>query len=221
MKELYVDSVEKSFFERQVLSDIYLTCSPGEILGLLGRNGSGKSTLLQIIFGSLNANHKFVRVDGQVLTTFSQSKGRICYLPQGHFLPSHLTIERSIELFCDKRLIDDVKRLKPVNNLLDRKPGNLSGGQLRLIEVLLVLNSGCPYLLLDEPFIGTSPIEKDKIKNLIKDCSASTGLIMTDHDYHSILDVATRVVVLLDGRVREVKNEDDLVSLEYLPKTKE
>ena len=53
MNNLHVDSVIKSFGTRQVLTDIYVSCTKGEIIGLLGRNGSGKSTLLKIIFGSL------------------------------------------------------------------------------------------------------------------------------------------------------------------------
>jgi ABC-type multidrug transport system ATPase subunit len=58
---MQVDSVMKAFGTKQVLTDVFLTCDQGEIIGLLGRNGSGKSTLLKIIFGSLAADQKFVK----------------------------------------------------------------------------------------------------------------------------------------------------------------
>lgn len=63
---LEIDSVIKSYDDRQVLTDIYLKCETGDILGVLGRNGSGKSTLLKILFGVLPADSKFIRIDGKV-----------------------------------------------------------------------------------------------------------------------------------------------------------
>ena len=64
---LEADSILKSYGERTILSDIYLRCKPGDITALWGRNGSGKSTLLEIIFGTLKAEHAFVRVGGRVV----------------------------------------------------------------------------------------------------------------------------------------------------------
>ena len=63
---LEVDSVQKSFDTKSILSDVYLKCETTDIIGLLGRNGSGKSTLLKIIFGIEKADFKFVRIDGVV-----------------------------------------------------------------------------------------------------------------------------------------------------------
>ena len=55
---LEIDSIQKKFDLKSILSDVYLKCETGDILGLLGRNGSGKSTLMQIIFGVLKADFK-------------------------------------------------------------------------------------------------------------------------------------------------------------------
>ena len=63
---LEVDSFQKYFGDKLVVSDVYLKCETNDIIGLLGRNGSGKSTLLKIIFGIVNANNKSVRIDGIV-----------------------------------------------------------------------------------------------------------------------------------------------------------
>ena len=79
---LEIDSVQKHFDQKVVLSDVYLKCKTGEIIGLLGRNGSGKSTLLKIIFGIISADHKFVRVDGKVLFKTNDLFNEISYLPQ-------------------------------------------------------------------------------------------------------------------------------------------
>ena len=65
--KLHVDSIEKSIDNKKILKDIYLSCETGEIVGILGRNGSGKSTLLKIIFGTMTAENKFVRVGTKVI----------------------------------------------------------------------------------------------------------------------------------------------------------
>ena len=57
---LEVDSVNKSYNDNSILSDIYLKCETNDVIGIFGRNGSGKSTLLKIIYGTLNADYKFI-----------------------------------------------------------------------------------------------------------------------------------------------------------------
>jgi ABC-type multidrug transport system ATPase subunit len=59
---LEVDSIEKSYGYKIILSNVYLKCETGDIIGVLGRNGTGKSTLLKIIYGILPAEYKFVRI---------------------------------------------------------------------------------------------------------------------------------------------------------------
>ena len=68
---LEIDSILKSFGERTILADVYLKCCRGDIIALFGRNGTGKSTLLNIIFGTLKADRKFIRIDGKVIKGLS------------------------------------------------------------------------------------------------------------------------------------------------------
>src|SRR6187455_258783 len=100
MHELHVDSVCKSFGTRQVLHDIFISCKPGEIIGLFGRNGCGKTTLLKIIFGSLRAENKFIKVNGRIVQTLRENQNNIAYLPQKNFLPGHLQVKKIFDLFC-------------------------------------------------------------------------------------------------------------------------
>ena len=83
---LEIDSVTFSYGNRSILSGCYLSCQPGEIVGLLGRNGSGKSTLLKIIFGSLKADVIHLRIN-HIRVKSGFSKRNIAYLPQESFLP--------------------------------------------------------------------------------------------------------------------------------------
>jgi ABC-type cobalamin/Fe3+-siderophores transport system ATPase subunit len=64
---LKVDSVQLEFDRRKILQNVYLNCSQGQIIGLLGRNGSGKSSLLKIIFGTLTPGYKYVSINDQYI----------------------------------------------------------------------------------------------------------------------------------------------------------
>src|SRR5690606_24138319 len=96
MSSLHVDSVMKNYGKRQLLTDIYLNCHQGEIIGLLGRNGCGKSTLLEIIFGSKSADGKFIKIDEKIIENLSDGHNLIKFLPQDSFLPNHLKVDKII-----------------------------------------------------------------------------------------------------------------------------
>ena len=81
------DSIRKSFLDKQVLTDIYLSCQTGDIIGLLGRNGSGKSTLFKILFGTLYTDYKHIVINGENLNQPFKKKGIISFLHQDNFLP--------------------------------------------------------------------------------------------------------------------------------------
>jgi ABC-type multidrug transport system ATPase subunit len=217
MDNLHVDSVIKTFGTRQVLTDIYLSCSKGEIVGMLGRNGSGKSTLLKIIFGSLLPDQKFVLIEDKIIKGIYDNRNLVNYLPQYHFLPNHVKASTIISLFCDKRNASLLKSNDQIKPMLARKSRQLSGGEKRLLEILLILHSNAHYLLIDEPFNGLDPLYKDYIKDIIREQSKSKGLIITDHDYRNILDVSTRVVLLHDGGIREISDINQLKVLGYIP----
>jgi len=219
MKKLYIDSVRKNFDTKQVLTDIFITCQKGEIIGLLGRNGSGKSTLLKIIFGSLEADNKFVKAGNKILTGVFANRKLIKYLPQESFLPNHLKVKTMIELFCGinkSRMIEAHDILSP---MLDKRSSQLSKGEKRILEILLIIYSDSDYALIDEPFNGVAPIEREMIKEVIKKQSADKGFIVTDHDYRNIIDMATQIVIIHDGGTKAIKNKDELKNWGYIPET--
>lgn len=217
---LEIDSVIKSFHGRQILTDIYLKCETGEIIGLLGRNGTGKSTLLKILFGVLPADNKFIRIDGKVLPHPYKTTNELCYLPQHNFLPKHLSVLKTIKLYLSKSKVDSFLNDPILSPVADSKTNNLSGGELRYLEIKLLLSTNCKFLLLDEPFNGISPLMTESIKALIAEKSKSKGIILTDHDYHNVIDVATRYCLIFDGGIKEMHDKNELVTWGYLSETR-
>lgn len=218
MTKLHVDSIIKSFHTKQVLTDVYLSCQKGEIVGLLGRNGSGKSTLLKIIFGSMPAERKFVKIGEKISPNLFGSRRLIKYLPQNTFLPSHIKVNTIIKLFCDQKNADTIRQYELIGSMLNKKSKQLSEGEKRFLEIFLIIHSDAAFALLDEPFNGVAPVCKELIKDAMKKCSKDKGFIVTDHDYRSILDTATRIVLLNDGGTKQIRDKQKLADWAYLPK---
>jgi ABC-type multidrug transport system ATPase subunit len=216
MKTLHADSIRKSFDRKKILSDIFLTCQKGEIKGLIGKNGSGKSTLLKIIFGTEKADTKFVRVGDQIIRSVTDGRHLINYLPQDNFLPYGVSVKTIVKLFLEKdcrKIILENEHVKPI---LHKKNEHLSGGEKRIIEILLIVHSKADFILLDEPFNGVSPIMRDYIIKYIKTMKSKKGFIITDHDYENVIGLADKIVFLQNGFLRPIDEVSDLVELGYM-----
>lgn len=216
---LEIDSVLKSFDDRQVLNDVYLKCQTGEIIGMLGRNGSGKSTLLQIIFGTLTAE-KFVRIDGRVRERPYKMANEVCYLPQHDFLPKHMTVAKVVGLYLGQNKVDGFLNDDLLGSCKESRIYVLSGGESRYLEIKLLLSTQAKFVLLDEPFNGVAPVMVATLKELIRNGAQTKGIILTDHDYRNVLDVATRCCLIHNGCIRQVADKTDLVKWGYISEAK-
>lgn len=162
---LEFDSIELSFDSQRILSSIYMKCETGQVVGLLGRNGSGKSCMMKVVFGSMPAEHKSVRIDGVAQEGNYHRKRMVSYLPQDSLIPSNLSIRKAFALF-DIPEEEIEKDLPEAFQFLSYKPKELSGGQLRLIEAFLILKSSARFCILDEPFSGLMPLHIEKLIEL-------------------------------------------------------
>lgn len=213
---LEIDSIQKYFDQKVVLSDVYLKCKTGEIIGLLGRNGSGKSTLLKIIFGILSADNKFVRVNGKVLFKTNDLLNEISYLPQEDFIPSSFSVKNTIQLSIDKNKIIDFCQDDFINSIKHKKINHLSGGELRYLEIKLILSNSSKFVLLDEPYNGLSPIMIDKINQLIVENSNKKGIIITDHNYENVIKISSKLILMKEGKAFHLKDKNELIEKGYL-----
>jgi ABC-type multidrug transport system ATPase subunit len=212
---LEFDSLELSFEGRKILSGIYMQCQQGEVVGLLGRNGSGKSSVMKVVFGTLNADHKSVRVNGVPLLGDYIQKRIIAYLPQDKLIPSYVSLRTAFSLFNVD--IDNIISVIPqVKDFINLKPNELSGGSLRLIEVTLILYSPSPFCILDEPFTGLMPAHIDILKSIIEKSKERKGIIISDHMHRHVTELSDRLYLLANGKTYEIKDKEQLVELGYL-----
>lgn len=213
---LEIDSVQKSFDNKNILSDVYLKCETNDVIGLLGRNGSGKSTLLKIIFGIESADFKFVRVDGSVKTKTKDLFDEISYLPQDNCIPNVFTVKKAIELSVSKEKIPVFYSDEMMETILDKKISHLSGGELRYLEIKIILNKSSKFVLLDEPYNGLSPLMVEKVNELIATNSKTKGIIISDHNYENVIKVSTKLVLLKEGKAHHLLSKNELIEKGYL-----
>ena len=218
MSSLHIDSITKSFGENKILQDVYLSCETGKIISILGRNGCGKSTLFQIIFGTLKGDTQNIKFNDTILKNQFDRKNRIAYLPQYSFLPKNVKVENLIKLFCNEENIQKLKNLNLIKPFFNETVKMLSAGEVRLLEVLLIIYSSTEIILLDEPFHSLSPKIVSIVKDLIKEQSQFKGFIISDHLYQDVLDISDEVYLLSDSYLKPIKDLTELKRFNYLPK---
>ncbi|MCG8207463.1 ATP-binding cassette domain-containing protein [Tenacibaculum finnmarkense] len=216
MSRLHIDSITKSYKNKVILSDVFISCEKGEIKGLIGRNGSGKSTLLKIIFGTEKPKSKFIKVGDKIIKNISDGRGLINYLPQHSFLPNNISVRSIINLFLQKENREIVLKNEYVKSLLNKNSQVLSSGERRLVEILLIIHSSAKFILLDEPFSGVSPIIREYLIEYIRKFKTSKGFIITDHNYENVINLADNIMYLQNGVLKKINDKSELIELGYI-----
>lgn len=211
--KLEADNIQLHFGNRTILSSIYIKCESGKITGLLGRNGQGKSCLMKIIYGTLKCE-KSIRIDNLAQYETFNRPDLLLYLPQFNFIPKSLSLKRVFQDFAlDFHAF--VERFPEFQSKYKSSIGNLSGGGYRLIELYVIVKANSHFAMLDEPFTRLSPLQVEKVKELLLEEKANKGLLITDHMYNQVLDICDPVYVLVNGKTHLTKNLTDIETLGY------
>lgn len=221
MSLLEVKEVRQTFGKRRILDDLSFSCETREIIGVFGRNGCGKSTLLKSVMGAFKADAIQVQIDQKNLSPSEVvSSQQIGYLPQEPFLPSEMKVRDIIPLVFPKGEEQDrIFYAEGVSAFDNKQVGKLSAGQRKYLELLLLAHLKHPFLLLDEPFSLVEPHYTEKIKFLLLSLKSHKGIVVTDHYYRDVLQIATRSFLIRAGKKHLIKSEMDLVEYEYLKAT--
>ena len=146
----------------------------------------------------------------------SDSLKEISYLPQDNFIPNSFSVIKTIALaIADDKVLEFCSD-EMIQSLLKKKIKHLSGGELRYLEIKLVLSNNSKFVLLDEPYNGLSPIMIEKINQLITVMSSVKGILITDHNYQNVIKVSTRLSLMKEGKLYHLKDENELVEKGYL-----
>ncbi len=221
MSYLEIHKVRKRFrgCDFAHLDDVSLNVSKNTVVSLFGRNGSGKSTFFKILFGTMKAQRAEISIDDEVYIASQNIIDRqISYLPQAGFLPRHLRVRNAILCFFqDQEEMNKIFHAPKIAEIDKKIIGDLSEGQRKYLELLLVLNLPHPITLLDEPFSMVEPLYKEVIKDLILKVANEKTIIISDHYFQDVLEIAAENYVLSNGKIKKVDGIKELRDFAYLP----
>ncbi len=206
-------------FEKSALEDISLDISEGDFIGLIGHTGSGKSTLVQHLNGLMKATSGEIIVDGQNLsdkeTKMKEIRQKVGLVFQ---YPEHQLFEETIykdiafgpkNLGLSEEEVDSrVRRAMDLvglyfEELKDRSPFELSGGQKRRVAIAGVIAMKPKVLILDEPTAGLDPQGRDEILDEIKNLYEKENIttILVSHSMEDIARLVNRTIVMHNGKI--------------------
>jgi energy-coupling factor transport system ATP-binding protein len=210
-------------FEVEALRGVSLAVEPDEVLGIVGGTGSGKSTLVQHLNLLLEPTGGRVLVDGVDARTLRRSElrrrvGLVFQFPEAAlFAP---TVGEDVA-FAPRRLgmdEDEVRQrvrqtleLLGAGHLEQRSPFALSGGEKRRVAIAGVLAMAPEVLVLDEPAAGLDPATREDLLGVVRALGeGGTSVVLVSHDLDEVAEVADRVCVLEEGRVRAVGTPEEV-----------
>ena len=212
---LEIDSVQLSFGERTILNNIYVKSETGKITGILGRNGCGKSCLLKLIFGELQTLEKSVRINGKTLFGNYRNPKDMRMLPQFNFLPKYMKVSQIFRSF-NSDYSEFSELFTELPDCFNLRIGELSGGNVRIIETFLILKSNTKFCILDEPFSHLSPKNISVFMEIIKQEKVNKGIIFTDHLYNYITLLSDDLYMIKDSISYKINSIDNLKQFGYI-----
>ena len=214
-----IDCISKKYTNTIALDNVSFTIPQGSIFGFLGPNGAGKTTLIRILTGIIIPDSGQVSINRQPLNKLSVRK--IGYLPEERGLYKKMKVgEQAIYLAVLKGLTSQEaeKRLKQWFEKLDisdwwnKKVDTLSKGMQQKIQFVISAIHQPNVLILDEPFSGLDPINREVLGNEILELNkVGTTIVLSTHDMNSVEQFCDQVVlmdkghILLSGKVNEIK----------------
>jgi multiple sugar transport system ATP-binding protein len=215
MSSVVIERLHVRLGHADILKDLDLKVENGEFLVLLGPSGCGKSTLLHAVAGLLDVTDGAVWIDGNDVTWADPKDRSIGMVFQSYALYPTMNVERNMSfgLRINGTPKDEIDRrvqraasmlqLKP---LLARKPSQLSGGQRQRVAIGRALVRDAGVFLLDEPLSNLDAKLRSELRRELKQLHLQLGttMIYVTHDQTEAMTLATRIAVMLDGKIQQI-----------------
>lgn len=205
-------------FEKTAVDHVNISIEKGEIIGVMGHTGSGKSTLIQHFNGLLKPtsgkvllNGKDIWEDKTKIRDIRFKVGLVFQYPEYQlfeetvfkdiaFGPKNMGLD---EAEIKRRVLDTARDIGLSEDLMERSPFDLSGGQKRRVAIAGVMAMEPEVLILDEPTAGLDPAGRDKLLSHIKEYHRRTGntTLIVSHSMEDIASFADKILVMSDSKL--------------------
>lgn len=216
-------------FEKVAIEDINISVEKGEFIGIIGHTGSGKSTLVQHLNGLLKPTSGTILLDGKDIhsdknfTRQARFKVGLCFQYPEYQLFENTVYEdiafgpKNMKLSKEEikeRVLRAVEFVGVRNDMLQKSPFDLSGGEKRRVAIAGVMAMQPEILILDEPSAGLDPKGRKVISEMIEQYRKNTGstVIVVSHSMEDVAESADKVLVMNKGKVEYFASVDEVFS---------
>lgn len=224
-----VKHINKSFGDRQILSDVSLTLEKGKVNIIIGQSGSGKTVMLKCLVGLFEVDNGEVLYDRRNFCIMNDKarkevRKEIGMLFQGGALFDSLTVEENVtfplSMFTEMSKEEKRERanfcLKRVNLINSNHlfPSEISGGMKKRVAIARAIAMNPKYLFCDEPNSGLDPSTSILIDTLIKEITEEfniTTLVIT-HDMNSVIEIGENISFLYKGKMAWKGNKNQILN---------
>ena len=216
-------------FEKKALDNININIDDNEFIGLIGHTGSGKSTLVQHLNGLLKPHSGSVTVNGRSTSAKGEELKKIrCDVGLVFQYPEHQLFEETVykdiafgpknlglsNEEIDERVRDAARCVGLSEDILEKSPFDLSGGQKRRVAIAGVISMRPHVLVLDEPTAGLDPAGREEILLQIKSIydEGNMTVILVSHSMEDVARLVKRLIVMNEGKVFADGTVDEIFS---------
>tara|TARA_B100000963_G_C22626981_1_gene672871 strand:+ start:2499 stop:3458 length:960 start_codon:yes stop_codon:yes gene_type:complete len=217
---LKISNLEKYYVPNEpIITNLDFSIKKGEIISFIGDSGSGKTTFLKCLAGLEKINSGKIELNKQVLndrTKFIEPEYRkVGFVFQDYPLFPHLNVLRNITINLNSSFfskLEQVILLTNLQDLMERFPHQLSGGEQQRVCIARALIREPDLLLLDEPFsnidANTKSVMKEEIYKIIKNANITT--ILVTHDVSDTFDISDKILIFKGGKLQQFASPIDI-----------
>jgi branched-chain amino acid transport system ATP-binding protein len=217
---LTVDHIDTFYGETQVLFDVSVTVSAGEVVALLGSNGAGKTTMLRSVLGLTPPQRGAIEFDSQDIThapTHQIAQAGIGWVPDDRRIFPTLTVARNLAIARKKTRFRNWSEkecfeiFSALEYLMPRECENLSGGEMQMVAISRALLGSPGLVLFDEPSQGLAPkVVQDVMATILRLKREGIAVLVVEQNVQSALAVADRAYVMNSGKIVYEGSASDL-----------
>ena len=211
-------NLSKKYGKTLVVDDLNLSISSGEIVGFLGLNGAGKTTTMRMLLGLIKPTSGECYIQGNKVDQYNlEVLNEIGYIIETPYSYPELTVQENLEIVStlrgirNKDVIDWVTEKLKLDQYKDKQVKHLSLGNVARLGIAKAIIHKPKILILDEPTNGLDPFGVIEVRELLKELANNLGttVLISSHKLEEISKVATRIVIINDGRlIREVESKE-------------
>jgi branched-chain amino acid transport system ATP-binding protein len=224
---LRVDGLKKAYGAIKAVDGVSFEVQSGEIFGVIGPNGSGKTTMFNSVLGQIEPDAGRIELNGADITKLSPQQlnqrgvGRTFQTLQ---VFSKMTVRDNLIVAAQEHQGSMLSRLIApgdsglgakadalidqfrIRHVADKKAGELSYGQQKLVDIAMAFMSEPDLVLLDEPCAGVNPALVGGIATLLRELNQSRkgSFVVIEHNMDFVMGLCHRVMVMVEGRVLAV-----------------